>query len=54
MLGMPDTQVLYATETQGNDARPGGRLIFGVWFDPCQFSGVGARLYSLGESHRGG
>ncbi len=50
MLGYPDTQILYATETQGGDARPGGRLTFGVWFDACQFSGAGARLFMLGES----
>ncbi len=50
VLGLPDTQVLYATESQGGDARPGGRLTFGAWFDACQFSGAGARLYALGES----
>ncbi len=50
VLGVPGTEVLYATETQSGDARPGGRLTFGVWFDPCQFNGMGARLFSLGES----
>ncbi len=50
VLGVPGTEVLYATETQSGDARPGGRLTLGIWFDSCQFSGIGARLYSLGES----
>lgn len=50
VLGVPGTQILYATETQSNDARPGGRLTVGAWFDPCGFSGIGTRLYSLGES----
>jgi hypothetical protein len=50
LLGAPDTQVLYPTESQGSDARPGARLTLGVWFDPCEFSGFGARLYTLGET----
>ncbi len=50
VLGLPNTQIFYATEDQGGDARPGGRLTFGAWFDACQFSGAGARLYALGES----
>ncbi len=40
VLGFPSTQILYPTEVQGGDARPGGRLTFGAWFDACQFSGA--------------
>ena len=40
VLGFPDTDILYTTATQSNDARPGGRLTLGVWLDPCQFHGV--------------
>ena len=50
VLGEPDTQVLYPTESQNGDARAGGRLTVGVWFDPCESAGLGARLYSLGET----
>lgn len=50
VLGLPGTQILYPTEEQGGDARPGARLTFGAWLDDCQFSGAGARLFALGES----
>ncbi|MHB8970858.1 MAG: BBP7 family outer membrane beta-barrel protein [Pirellulaceae bacterium] len=50
VLGAPNTQVLYPTESQNNNARAGGRLTLGVWFDSCEFTGLGARLYSLGET----
>jgi hypothetical protein len=50
VLGAPNTQVLYPTESQNGDARAGGRLTVGVWFDPCESAGLGARLYSLGET----
>jgi hypothetical protein len=50
VLGEPGTQILYATETQSGDARPGGRLTAGLWFDPCHLNGFGTRLFMLGES----
>jgi hypothetical protein len=50
VLGFPETEILYPTQGQSGDARPGGRLTLGVWLDPCAFRGVGARLWALGES----
>jgi len=49
VLGEPTTQVLYPTDQQGSDARPGARLALGVWFDSCQISGLGGRFFSLGS-----
>ena len=49
VLGESGTQILYPTDQQGGDARPGARLTLGVWLDPCELSGVGGRFYSLGE-----
>lgn len=50
VLGFPDTEILFPTESQNGDARPGGRLTLGVWMDPCQSLGIGGRLYTLGET----
>lgn len=49
VLGFPATEILYPTESQSSDARPGGRLTLGVWVDSCQTLGVAGRLYSLGQ-----
>ena len=50
VLGAADTDILYPTESQSGDARPGGRLTFGMWLDPYQCAGAGVRLFSLGDS----
>lgn len=50
VLGGPETDILYPTQAQSGDARPGGRLTLGVWLDPYAMRGIGARLYALGES----
>ncbi len=50
VLGYPNTEILFPTESQNNTAQPGGRLTLGVWMDPCQSLGIGGRLFSLGES----
>ncbi|MGM0486278.1 MAG: BBP7 family outer membrane beta-barrel protein [Planctomycetota bacterium] len=50
VLGVSGTELLYPREPQLGGARPGGRLSLGAWFDPCQFGGVGTRLFALGES----
>jgi hypothetical protein len=50
VLGAADTQILYPTESQNGNARPGARLTLGVWFDPCEIAGIGARLYTLGKA----
>ncbi len=50
VLGVEGTDILYATETQSGDARPGARLTAGLWFSSCHITGFGARLYMLGES----
>ncbi|MHB0957289.1 MAG: BBP7 family outer membrane beta-barrel protein [Pirellulaceae bacterium] len=50
VLGAADTQVLFPTESQNGDARAGGRLTLGIWFDAYESAGLGARLYSLGET----
>jgi hypothetical protein len=48
VLGQATTQLLYPTEEQGSDARPGARATLGVWIDPCQFCGLGGRYFTLG------
>ena len=50
ILGVEGTEILYSRDAQLENARPGGRLSLGAWFDPCCFSGVGARWFSLGEN----
>ncbi len=47
--GVPTTQVLYPSDEQGGNARPGGRLSLGLWCDPCQVSGFGGQFYWLGD-----
>ncbi|MFW6172082.1 MAG: BBP7 family outer membrane beta-barrel protein [Planctomycetota bacterium] len=50
VLGVAGTELLYPRESQLGGVRPGGRLSLGAWFDPCQFGGVGARWFALGDS----
>lgn len=49
-LGAAGTRILFPKDTQLESGRPGGRLSVGAWFDPCRFSGMAARWFSLGES----
>lgn len=50
VLGNPTTQVLYPSDSPNSNARIGGRLTVGLWFDECETLGLGTRLYSLGEA----
>ncbi len=50
VLGNPTTQILYPSDSPNSNARAGGRLTVGLWFDECETLGLGARLYSLGEA----
>lgn len=47
---LPDATVLFGGGTVGEQARPGGRLQFGIWLDDCQCLGVGGRFVSIGDA----
>lgn len=46
---LPNATVLFGNETVGEDARPGGRITLGGWFDDCRTCGVEGRFFALGE-----
>jgi hypothetical protein len=50
VLGSPTTQILYPSDSPNSNARVGGRLTVGLWFDECETIGLGTRLFSLGEA----
>jgi hypothetical protein len=47
---LPDAAVLFGGGTVSEQARPGGRLQFGMWLDDCQCLGIGGRFVSIGEA----
>lgn len=47
---LPAAPVLFGGEEVGTQARPGGRLEIGHWFDPGHCLGIGGHFVSLGES----
>jgi hypothetical protein len=46
---LPDATVLVGGEVD-EQGRPGGRLEFGLWLDPCHAFGIGGRYLGLGEA----
>jgi hypothetical protein len=46
---VPGATVLFGGP-QDESARPGGRLEFGVWLDPCQRTAVGARYLAVADA----
>jgi len=50
VLGQPNTQILYGSETANEAANVGGRVMFGAWVDTEQLTGFGVRFYALGNS----
>ncbi len=46
---VPGATVLFGGQVD-ESARPGGRLEFGLWLDPCQRTAVGARYLAVAEA----
>lgn len=46
---LPDATVLFADETIGEEARPGGRVSIGAWLNDCRTCGVEGRFFALGD-----
>lgn len=53
ILGDPDTTLFYAPGSLNYDVLQGGRLTWGMWFDPCQKWGVEVSGFALetGSTH---
>jgi hypothetical protein len=49
-LSDPPSPVLFGGEQLSEQARPGGRLQFGIWLDDCQCLGAGGRFVSIGDA----
>ena len=49
VLGNPTTTILAGGQKITDDARIGGRVTVGQWFDPYQVNGVVVRFFTLGE-----
>ncbi len=47
---LPGAQVLFGGGELTEQARPGGRLNFGMWLEPCQTIGVGGSFLTLGNA----
>jgi hypothetical protein len=47
IIGQGQTRILFGDDTFHEDLRPGGRLTFGWWFDPNQYSGVEFQYFEL-------
>ncbi|MCL4202728.1 MAG: BBP7 family outer membrane beta-barrel protein [Pirellulaceae bacterium] len=47
---LPNATVLFGGDQLSEQARPGGRLQFGMWLDDCQCLGVGGRFVSIAEA----
>ncbi len=47
---LPDATVLFGGGSVDEQARPGGRLQFGMWLDDCQCLGIGGRFVSIGDA----
>ena len=47
VLGEEGTEILFGGDTSGSNLRPGGRITFGRWFDPCQRLGIEADYFAL-------
>ncbi len=50
-IGQPGTNVLFGNERLFDDMRSGTRLRVGAWLDGCQWLGVEADWFTLGEDH---
>jgi hypothetical protein len=53
VLGEDGTRILLGGETVNSDARSGGRIIFGLWFDPCRRLGIEADYFALKNESEG-
>lgn len=53
VMGEPTTSILLGQEDIGVQGRPGGRLVFGTWCDPCRVCSfeVDAFFLGKGKSH---
>lgn len=49
VLGQPGTSILFGNDRLDSQMRSGGRINFGLWFDPCQEFGVGGSFFGAGE-----
>lgn len=49
-LSDPPSPVLFGGGQLNEQARPGGRLEFGMWLDDCQCLGAGGRFVSIGNA----
>jgi hypothetical protein len=47
---LPNATVLFGGGQLHEQARPGGRLQFGLWLDDCQCLGIGGRFVSIAEA----
>jgi len=47
---LPGATILFGNERLNEHARPGGRLEFGLWVDPCQNLGIGGHFVALGDA----
>lgn len=47
VLGEPGTRILFGNERVDNDARSGGRLDAGIWFDEAQDFGIGLQFLGM-------
>ena len=47
---LPGATILFGNEQLNEHARPGGRLEFGLWVDPCQNLGMGGHFVALGDA----
>ena len=48
VLGAPGTTVLFGGGVEDNEPLSGGRIDFGMWLDPSESIGAGARFYGVG------
>ena len=50
VVGEPGVRVLFGGGELTEQARPGGRLNFGMWLEPCQTIGIGGSFLTLGNA----
>lgn len=50
VIGEPGVRVLFGDGELTEQARPGGRLNFGMWLEPCQTIGIGGSFLTLGNA----
>ena len=53
VLGVPGTTTLFGDGHTNYEARSGGMITFGYWFDDCRTCGIEANFFMLGSNNTG-